>query len=264
MLDKLQNFATGSAPDPQPLEIPAPSPEVPSYLTLERDEDNEPLLARMTYVDETTCIGCKNCAMVARNTFFMEEDYGKARVFGQGGDSDDLIDEAIDSCPVNCIHYVSHEDLVILERERIAREGDVSINNYGNFKRAFAGIDAAIPETKAKHYGSLSMGTRCNNCPGRGCAECPMFGVGENPEYQRRVKMREEKRAASGATRAAEAEKQRASVIDELLSADYNAEATEEDAVAGAASDVDSKLDSLFSGGYSFDDAADDDDSSRS
>lgn len=24
---------------------------------------------------------------------------------------------------------------------------------------------------------------RCTNCPSRGCYNCPMFGVGENPEY---------------------------------------------------------------------------------
>ena len=34
----------------------------------------------MTYVDETTCIGCKNCALVARSTFYMEDDLGRARV----------------------------------------------------------------------------------------------------------------------------------------------------------------------------------------
>lgn len=83
---------------------PAPSTEVPSHMSLEIDEDGEPELARFTYVDEDTCIGCKNCAFVARNTFFMEDSLGRARVYNQGGDSDDLIDEAIDSCPVNCIH----------------------------------------------------------------------------------------------------------------------------------------------------------------
>ncbi len=26
---------------------------------------------------------------------------------------------------------------------------------------------------------------RCTNCPSRGCYNCPMFGVGENPEYKK-------------------------------------------------------------------------------
>ena len=48
----------------------------------------------------------------------MEDEHGRARVYDQAGDSDELVQEAIDTCPVNCIHYVSHEDLVILEQER--------------------------------------------------------------------------------------------------------------------------------------------------
>ena len=50
--------------------------------TLEVDEAGEPVLARMTYVDEETCIGCKNCALVARNTFVMNDDFaGNPREF---------------------------------------------------------------------------------------------------------------------------------------------------------------------------------------
>lgn len=99
-----------------------PDTEIPSSMTLQLDEDGAPVLARFTYVDEDTCIGCRNCAYVARSTFFMEDSFaGKARVYNQGGDSDDLIEEAIDTCPVNCIHYVSHEDLVTLEQEVCAR-----------------------------------------------------------------------------------------------------------------------------------------------
>ncbi|PLZ48562.1 ferredoxin, partial [Fischerella thermalis] len=30
------------------------------------------------YVDEITCIGCKHCAFVARNTFYIEPDYGRS------------------------------------------------------------------------------------------------------------------------------------------------------------------------------------------
>eukprot|EP00952_Eustigmatos_sp_NYUAD-ZCMA_P009472 39125-Eustigmatos_ZCMA.PRE.1 len=26
---------------------------------------------------------------------------------------------------------------------------------------------------------------RCNNCPTKGCYNCPMYSVGENPEYQK-------------------------------------------------------------------------------
>ncbi|MGH2414949.1 MAG: ferredoxin, partial [Microcystaceae cyanobacterium] len=58
------------------------------------------------YVDEMICIGCKHCAHVAQNTFSIEPDYGRSRVFNQDGDSEALIQEAIDTCPVDCIHWI--------------------------------------------------------------------------------------------------------------------------------------------------------------
>lgn len=70
------------------------------------------------YVDEITCIGCKHCAHVARNTFYIEPDYGRSRVYRQDGDSEDLIQEAIDTCPVDCIHWIDYTELKQLERDR--------------------------------------------------------------------------------------------------------------------------------------------------
>merc|ERR1719174_1734987 len=75
------------------------------------------------YVDEQQCIGCTWCADVARNTFFMESERGRGRVFRQHGDSVDVIQEAIACCPVNAIHGLSWEQLVSSEtlREENAR-----------------------------------------------------------------------------------------------------------------------------------------------
>lgn len=73
---------------------------------------------RGVYVDELTCIGCRHCAHVARNTFYIEPDYGRARVVRQDGDSEDRIQEAIDTCPVDCIHWVDYTELRKLEDER--------------------------------------------------------------------------------------------------------------------------------------------------
>lgn len=70
------------------------------------------------YVDEITCIGCKHCAHVARNTFYIEQDYGRSRVIRQDGDPEDIIQEAIDTCPVDCIHWVDYTELRQLEEER--------------------------------------------------------------------------------------------------------------------------------------------------
>jgi ferredoxin len=73
---------------------------------------------RGVYVDEPTCIGCRHCALVARNTFYIEEGYGRSRVFRQDGDAEDVVQEAIDTCPVDCIHWVDYERLKALELER--------------------------------------------------------------------------------------------------------------------------------------------------
>lgn len=70
------------------------------------------------YVDEITCIGCKHCAHVARNTFYIEPDYGRSRAFRQDGDPEELIQEAIDTCPVDCIHWVDYTQIKTLEEER--------------------------------------------------------------------------------------------------------------------------------------------------
>jgi ferredoxin len=117
-----------------------PSKDIPSHMTAPRDDDGDLQLVRYTYVDEDTCIGCTYCADIARSTFFMEQDIkGAARVYHQGGDSEDTIEEAIDACPVNCISPVSYEDLVTLETERIQREGMLDFNNYASFKKGWIG-----------------------------------------------------------------------------------------------------------------------------
>ena len=70
------------------------------------------------YVDEPTCIGCKHCAHVAGNTFYIEAGHGRSRVFRQDGDSEETIQEAIDTCPVDCIHWIDYTELKQLEQQR--------------------------------------------------------------------------------------------------------------------------------------------------
>ena len=69
------------------------------------------LREKAVWVDERKCIGCTYCGSVATNTFTMEPDQGRARVFRQDGDSLELIQEAIDTCPVDCIEWVDFEQL---------------------------------------------------------------------------------------------------------------------------------------------------------
>ena len=191
------------------------STEIASHQQLDLDEDGQPLLLRFAYVDETTCIGCTYCADVARNTFYMNEDAGRARVFAQGGDDPEVVLEAIDSCPVNCISFVDLEDLVILETER---EGMVINPMSIGVPATWSARMNALPPTEAKMgRGASNAPMCCNNCPSRGCKECPMYGVGLNPIYLQRLEEREAKRAQSGAAQQEDKDAERAAAIDALF-----------------------------------------------
>jgi curved DNA-binding protein CbpA len=75
----------------------------------------EPGETRAVFVDEFTCIGCKQCVWQAPATFRMNDDYGRSRVFAQWLNSEDEIEAAINACPVDCIHWVDREQLPFLE-----------------------------------------------------------------------------------------------------------------------------------------------------
>lgn len=86
----------------------------------------EPLLGgalrqKAVWVDEAVCIGCRYCAHVASNTFVVEESWGRSRAIRQDGDTTERIQEAIDTCPVDCIHWVAYEELPALQ-EQLAQQ----------------------------------------------------------------------------------------------------------------------------------------------
>ena len=72
-------------------------------------------------MDEAVCIGCRYCAHVATNTFVIEQSLGRSRAIRQDGDSTERIQEAIETCPVDCIHWVPFERLNAL-REQLDRQ----------------------------------------------------------------------------------------------------------------------------------------------
>jgi ferredoxin len=86
----------------------------------------EPLLGgalrqKAVWVDEAVCIGCRYCAHVAANTFMVEDSWGRSRAIRQDGDTTERIQEAIDTCPVDCIHWVAYEELPALA-EQLAQQ----------------------------------------------------------------------------------------------------------------------------------------------
>lgn len=76
---------------------------------------NGPFRPQALFVDEKACIGCRECVHNARNTFIMDEIVGCARVNVQFGDDDSSIEVAVESCPMDCIHWVEREELAVLE-----------------------------------------------------------------------------------------------------------------------------------------------------
>mmetsp|Transcript_16087 Transcript_16087/g.33774 ORF Transcript_16087/g.33774 Transcript_16087/m.33774 type:complete len:410 (-) Transcript_16087:133-1362(-) len=178
------------------------------------DEANEPVRSQMVYVDEVTCIGCTNCAMIAQSTFFMEGEHGRARVFQQWGDDDETIAVAIQTCPVDCIHYVSYDELKRLEIERRGQNINFKARlvNQGEY-RSGAGYQAKYGGGALftdQQVISGNMGSRCNNCPSRGCKNCPMYGVGKNPEFIKKEKKRKERLAKAKMKTAMESQNKRA------------------------------------------------------
>jgi ferredoxin len=83
--------------------------------------EGRPEREAFAFVDERSCVGCNLCAAIAPATFFMEDTHGMARAYRQHGDADDIIGEAMASCPVDCIKSVTFEALKKLEVERRAQ-----------------------------------------------------------------------------------------------------------------------------------------------
>lgn len=149
--------------------------------------------------------------MVAQSTFFMHSEHGRARVFQQWGDDDETVQVAIETCPVDCIHYVPYDELVRLEEERRDQNINfkarlVSQGEYGGMSHRVGGANGFTAPQEI----SGNMGARCNNCPSRGCRDCPMFGVGKNPEFERREKERLAKRERNRLQREREAQQKKA------------------------------------------------------
>jgi ferredoxin len=102
------------------------------------------------FVDESRCIGCVQCATAAPNTFRIETRFGRARVVDQWADGPDAVADAVEICPVRCIHFVDPLlDLPILERvsgrlwkERGDGPGGISAKRGGGDASPFEVVDA--------------------------------------------------------------------------------------------------------------------------
>lgn len=62
-------------------------------------------MAKAVFIEEEECIGCGSCVEICPEVFQMEEGEEKAEVIKPEGGPEDLIQEAMDTCPVSCIHW---------------------------------------------------------------------------------------------------------------------------------------------------------------
>jgi len=67
--------------------------------------EEEQLVDHVPYIVEEECIACGSCEEVCPEVFKLNESLGFAQVINPGGAPEDRVQEAIDICPVTCIHW---------------------------------------------------------------------------------------------------------------------------------------------------------------
>lgn len=62
-------------------------------------------MSKRVHLDEDECIGCGTCEELCPEVFRLNEDTQKAEIIKAEGGPENQIEEAIESCPVSCIHW---------------------------------------------------------------------------------------------------------------------------------------------------------------
>jgi ferredoxin len=60
-------------------------------------------MAAQVIIDEEECIGCESCVELCPSVFGWNEDDEKAYVVDGADPNDDCVEEAVASCPAECI-----------------------------------------------------------------------------------------------------------------------------------------------------------------
>ena len=62
-------------------------------------------MAKKVVIDEDECVGCEACVELCPEVFEFDDDTEKAIVIMAEGGDEESIQEAIDSCPSECITW---------------------------------------------------------------------------------------------------------------------------------------------------------------
>jgi len=62
-------------------------------------------MSKKVYIETEECIGCQSCVELCPDVFGFDDEAEKAEVLMPEGGPEECIDEAIGTCPVECIHW---------------------------------------------------------------------------------------------------------------------------------------------------------------
>jgi len=149
------------------------------------------------FIDEESCIGCMQCTNVSPSSFLMLES-GRARTFEQRHAPD--VKQAVASCPVNCMHSVTFEELKEYEIARDEGDGRSDHRHLGHRRGPtplyVAGIDSDNNHRTSWYHTLKGKCVTSSQCPQKGCFECPRFSKpGDNPYFQKHMEEDNHRRA---------------------------------------------------------------------
>jgi ferredoxin len=76
---------------------------------LKNSQKGDPTMAKRVVIDADECIGCESCVELCAEVFAFNEAEEKAEVIMPEGGPEDCIEEAIETCPTECISWEGDE-----------------------------------------------------------------------------------------------------------------------------------------------------------